>query len=146
MNQVGSYLFRDNSQPREELFLQVSEEYVFAFLMDQQAKELKDRFFNLEMEQLIRKPGHSRKDIIGFTEGEGWNNDHFGPLRIPEVGETITADYGGLYQNLGVQKGETFVIEEPLYFVMGDNRNNAIDSRMIGFIPRFKIVAVVEEK
>ena len=80
------------------------------------------------------------------TEGEGWNNDHFGPLRIPEVGETVTAEYEGLYQSLGVQKGETFVVEETLYFVLGDNRNNARDSRVIGLVPRYRVMGVVEVK
>ena len=146
LEQVKSYLFRDNSQIHKELFLEVRGELVLAFLYDQQVKELRERFGNLRMERMMRRAGYSVKEVIGFAEGEGWNNDHFGPLRIPEVGETVTAEYEGLYQSLGVQKGETFVVEETLYFVLGDNRNNARDSRVIGLVPRSRVMGVVEVK
>lgn len=47
-------------------------------------------------------------EIIQNTYGKNWNKDNFGPLVIPK-------DH---------------------YFVLGDNRDNALDSRYTGLIPR----------
>ncbi len=48
-----------------------------------------------------------------------WNIDNFGPVEVPTQ-------------------------PEPSYFLMGDNRHNAMDSRFIGFVKKSSIVAVAK--
>jgi signal peptidase I len=74
-----------------------------------------------------------------------WTVDNYGPLRVPKPGETIKIDTINfiLYQNIpGIQTG-IHVLKEKLYFVMGDNRHRAEDSRYIGFIPQSNMYGVV---
>jgi signal peptidase I len=54
------------------------------------------------------------KDIYGKFSRR-WNQDHFGPITVPPGN----------------------------YFVLGDNRNEADDSRYRGFIPKQNFVATV---
>jgi signal peptidase I len=75
-----------------------------------------------------------------------WTLDDFGPLYIPRPGETvnITEQNFNLYQHVpGITKGQ-FTIKEPLYFLMGDNRHGAEDSRFTGFISHSNMYGVVK--
>lgn len=75
-----------------------------------------------------------------------WSLDFYGPLRIPSPGETIIVDSSNyrLYQHIpGIQLGP-HVIEEKLYFMLGDNRHGAEDSRFIGFISHSKMHGIVK--
>jgi signal peptidase I len=75
-----------------------------------------------------------------------WTVDTYGPLYIPQPGETITVtnDNYQLYKNIpGIQLGKN-ILKEKLYFVMGDNRHRAEDSRYIGFIPQSNMYGIVK--
>jgi signal peptidase I len=81
----------------------------------------------------------------GSTQGP-WTVEVYGPLIIPSPGDTIIADATNfkLYHNIpGIKPGKN-VIKEKLYFVLGDNRHNADDSRYIGLISDSKMVGVVK--
>lgn len=78
-------------------------------------------------------------------EGD-WSLDRYGPLRIPMPGEKILIDSVNLklYHNIpGIQLGEN-ILKEKIYFVMGDNRHAAEDSRFIGFVPHSKVNGIVK--
>ncbi len=64
------------------------------------------------------KPKEFLNEEIKIRFVADWNEDNFGPIIVP------------------VNK----------YFVMGDNRSNALDSRYIGFIDKGKYVATVLQK
>lgn len=90
-----------------------------------------------------------------------WNADWYGPVKIPQEGETIQinkrslATYGDaitLYdhtENAEI-KGDKLLIDgqevteytfnQNYYFMMGDNRHNSLDSRYWGFVPEDHIV------
>jgi signal peptidase I len=75
-----------------------------------------------------------------------WSSANFGPLRIPSPGETINVDSINfkLYHNIpGIKAGKN-LLQEKLYFVLGDNRYAAEDSRFIGLISHSKMYGVVK--
>ncbi|HAS41214.1 MAG TPA: hypothetical protein DCS93_12085 [Microscillaceae bacterium] len=90
-----------------------------------------------------------------------WNVDHFGPLQIPKKGMQlpVTAKnlilYGDLIKKheghasvqinddelrIAGQVIKTYTFTQNYYFMMGDNRHQARDSRYWGLVPRDHIV------
>jgi signal peptidase I len=78
------------------------------------------------------------------------NRDNWGPLILPRKGQRIrltTKNYKA-YENM-LPPGKEFPTEtevtstEDYYFVLGDNRHNALDSRYTGLIPQHEMVGVL---
>jgi signal peptidase I len=89
-----------------------------------------------------------------------WTVDNFGPLHIPQKGETIelNADNVELYRHtivnyelntLEQRDGKVFVngteassytFKQDYYWMMGDNRHHSVDSRYWGWVPEDHIV------
>ena len=100
--------------------------------------------------RIIRSPGDHAEGIVRNSYTDNWNEDQFGPLYIPTVGEKIKISQTnrGLYADIlaDMQPDSTITIKEKLYFLMGDNRGNAFDSRFIGFVAASHIIGYADDK
>jgi len=92
-----------------------------------------------------------------------WNSDQYGKLYIPKINDTLRLDTVSIHLYRSVistyeknkldikhdsifindRLASTYVVKKNYYFVMGDNRDNANDSRSWGFLPENFIVGKV---
>jgi signal peptidase I len=101
----------------------------------------------------------NERDDRTFPVGSGWNEDNFGPLVIPKQGMVIPLTI----QNFSAWKifikreghtvesiagivlidgkpATTYTVQRDYLFGMGDHRDNSLDGRYWGFIPKENIV------
>jgi signal peptidase I len=135
---------------RENSIQQISANRYIAFLTPGEfAKVASWKNIN-DINRIINSPGESAKGIVKYKSTDDWNPDQFGPLYIPSPREKIKINSAniGLFNCLipDLLPDSTVTIIEKLYFLMGDNRSNAFDSRFIGLVPESSVIGCVDEE
>jgi len=95
-----------------------------------------------------------------FPINKGWNQDQYGPLKIPKKGDVVAInaqtlpEYQWIIKNyehntLENKNGKIFIngkeanqytIQQDYYMMVGDNRDASLDARFFGFVPESNIV------
>ena len=146
--------------------------YAFQGLTDKIAAEIKKLPQVIEMKEDIMPKGEAAiaykdeaKTKIDTTQSifpvnKAWNQDWYGPVRIPKKGDVVAINKETLpmyrwiiseyeHNNVAERNGQIFINNQPAkdytikqdyYMMVGDNRDASLDARFFGFVPEENIV------
>jgi signal peptidase I len=142
----------------------ISDGWDYSFSMNlSTADSLKKDSLVKKVQRNIEKSGFRDDRIFPADSNYKWNRHNYGKLYIPKKKDTLQIDKSNIvlykklisvYENNSLEiKGDSitingipttkYVVKENYYFVMGDNRDNAMDSRYWGFLPERFIIGKV---
>ncbi|WP_374459821.1 signal peptidase I [Chryseobacterium taeanense] len=151
--------------------------YIFQGLTDKTAKDIKALPNIISMEENVYPKDSAtisyklNADKTAYTKSidttqsifpinKPWNQDWYGPLKIPKKGDIVTINQETLpeyrwiiseyeHNSLENKNGKIFIngketnqytIKQDYYMMIGDNRDASLDARFFGFVPEENIV------
>ncbi len=140
-------------------------DYSFA-LSDSLVTELKKQPFIKSIERRMENAGRYDENCFPYHPHYAWNADHYGAIYLPKEQDTLRLDTGNisLYSQLILEHEKNdlrisadsifvngsytqyYVVKKNYFFVLGDNRGNANDSRNWGYLPENLIVGKLQKR
>ena len=151
--------------------------YIFQGLTDAIAKDIKALPEVTEIKEMVEEKGEGalrfklNADKTAYTKNidttqsiypinKPWNQDWYGPLRIPKKGDVVKLDQESLptyqwiiseYEHnklenkngkiyINGQETNQYTIKQNYYMMIGDNRDASLDARFFGVVPEENIV------
>lgn len=151
--------------------------YIFQGLTDAIAKDIKGLPEVTEIKEMVEEKGKGalrfklNADKTAYTKNidttqsiypinKPWNQDWYGPLRIPKKGDVVKLDQETLptyqwiiseyeHNKLENKNGKIYIngketnqytIKQNYYMMIGDNRDASLDARFFGVVPEENIV------
>ena len=151
--------------------------YIFQGLTDAIAKDIKGLPEVTEIKEMVEEKGKGalrfklNADKTAYTKNidttqsiypinKSWNQDWYGPLRIPKKGDVVKLDQESLptyqwiiseyeHNKLENKNGKIYIngketnqytIKQNYYMMIGDNRDASLDARFFGVVPEENIV------
>jgi signal peptidase I len=157
--------FRDEFKISDGGAISTNFDYSFA-VNDSMAKQLAKLPYIKRMERRMEASGLYDENCFPYHPSYPWNADHYGKLKIPKVNDTLRLDTGSIalysqlirdYEknHLAISNDSIFVngaltkeyiVKKNYYFVLGDNRGNANDSRNWGYLPESSVIGVLQNR
>lgn len=126
-------------------------------------KALAGRIGQLPGVEAVEPRGSTQRgqgNLFPFGPNYRWNNDNYGPLRVPAKGDTVAVNTSTLpiydriisryeHNAMAVSGGalringlatDRYVVRQDYYFMLGDSRDFSSDSRYWGFVPAGHLV------
>jgi signal peptidase I len=91
----------------------------------------------------------NQKVLLKHKNTFGWTEDNFGPIKLPEKGNSTSLDSANIFFNQLNEKDKSsgrYIITKNLYFIMSDNFHDGIDSRDLGLISYDQIIGVLTKQ
>ena len=164
------YLVRTNGRPlnpralkefdldENQLGIQYNPNYILD-LTKEKAENLKKQVTDIVSIQRRERNAYDFQ-IFPHDDDYRWNEDNFGPIYIPEEGQTIEINPDNIcfydriitaYEGndlavkdstiyINGEETETYTFQMNYYWMMGDNRHSSSDSRYWGYVPADHII------
>lgn len=167
-----NYFIETNHKPLTQLFKkayqlteggEISNDFDYSYSLSKHQSDLLRKDSAIKKVQLkTEKINNFDETCFPYSQHYPWNPDYYGKIYIPKKNDTLRLDtvnislYSALIRNekhtieikndsvfINGTHTKFFVPHQNYFFVMGDNRGNANDSRIWGFLPEKYIIGKV---